>query len=264
VSARAGTGEDRLFLPELRGLDRGLSAPRTARIALLAEVEADLEELRRELMASGLPEAEARARAVQLLLPDGEAAELLARLHASPWERISRRISPARLQMAERTALVLTFLVSFVALLGMARGIDPLLHASRFLLPLAALGGLLVAAILMAVTQIWIRGDDAGATRWAGRVAGLSLLALGLGVLGAAVDLFLVAQAIEAAPGQLLEFSIVAMSRVAALLALAIGLALTGGVAWVILRQRIAIVDARYRRAVGLSGRDSLTSLEDA
>ena len=93
-------------VPVLRQLESGLASPVPARLRILRELEFDLEELQGRFRADGLSDEEARRRAIEALVPDGEALETLDRLHMPWYRRVTRRLSPADLRLAERGALV--------------------------------------------------------------------------------------------------------------------------------------------------------------
>lgn len=249
MSARAVGG----FLPVLREVEAGLSLPIPDRVRILRELEADLLDLSERFVAQGLSPDEARARAREALVPDGEALRALDRLHTPLYRRLTRHVADDRLRMAERIALLVTTTV--VVLLGTSVlwRVDLLSSPSPFLWPVLSVGGVLVALVATKAFQLWIKGDHSRPSQGLGLLQFLSAGSLGLGVVGVLVDFFFMAAAVEAVPADAFQQSVAWLERDSALLAVAILIALVGGLAWFVLAQWVAVIESQHREVLGLN-----------
>ena len=245
------SGTRRLFLPALRALDGRMRAPVPGRTRLLTEMEADLEELTRHLRAQGLAPDEARRRALDVLMPDDAVLQELERLHAAPFERLTRSIPDAHLRRIERwvfASAALAVLTSVVVVLG---GVDLLRHASPFLWPVLAVGSALAAIAARAGFLVWLRLDTDGGARWtAATGAGAAALLL-LGGIGAAIDLHDVAGRIAASPSDAVMLVVGALQQVGGLGVVTLVLSLVAGAVWYATRHRILVLVSRHARVVG-------------
>ncbi|MGI9626479.1 MAG: hypothetical protein ACR2QM_06555, partial [Longimicrobiales bacterium] len=87
---------ERAFLSTLRAVEQQLPTPVPKRIALLRELEDDLEALSDRLITQGLPQEEARRRAVEALVPDPGVLRELARLHRPAYYRYTQGLEGDR------------------------------------------------------------------------------------------------------------------------------------------------------------------------
>ena len=242
----------RPFLPVLRAVERDLSAPIPERVRILRELEHDLEGLRARYVAGGLTPAEAEARALEALVPDGGTLRELGRLHTPLYGRITEGVGEQRLRIAERsafalaTAAVMVFATPALLRAGLLR--DP----SAFLWPVLALGGVLAALIVGKGFETWVKRDHRAADRGLGVLMGLSALVLMVAVAGALVDLIQLAAALERGPELSSTLLLPSLVRDCALLAVAILVAAAGGLTWFVLTQWLGAVRAAQRDVLGL------------
>ena len=241
----------RAFLSTLRRLDRDLTIPVPDRLRILRELEFDLEELHSEFEARGMSAKEARARALDALVPDGAALGELDRLHASHYRRLTRHFNPGRLRTLERSALALiTTAVLFAETIVLLRAVW-LRSPSPFLWPVLGLGALLFAAIAAQSFRLWVKHDHRDPERNFRIILWLSGLTLATGIFGALADFFRLAESLEAEPGlagtlfpEWLEGSCV-------LLSFSLLLALAGGLAWFIPAHWLALVSGSRAELLG-------------
>jgi hypothetical protein len=155
MNARA----QRVFVPTLREVERGLALPIPERLRILREFEYDLQQLWGRLVEEGLSQEEARRRALEALVPDTGTLGELGRLHTPLYRRWTQHLTAGHLRIAERSALVLAttsvLLAQTVALLHA----DLLRDPSPFLWPVLAVGALLFALVVAKSFQLWIKGD---------------------------------------------------------------------------------------------------------
>lgn len=252
------TDASRVFLPTLRKLDGQLAIPLRKRLAVLSELEADLEELTRSLVARGRPEEEARRMALEALVPDGTAMGELRRLHSSTYARLSQRFGRSRLRVIERTALVLVttgvMTIEAAALMGADLSYDP----SPFMWPLLWLTGLLFATIAATAFSLWIKKDHDAARPGTRTILGLSGLVLLSGVVGVTVDLYLLAQAVEALRGEQGALILRWLRRDGALLSVSMLASMAGGLAWFVFTHWLYALGLARAEALGL-GQDHHT-----
>ncbi len=250
----------RAFLPTLRRLDRDLTLPVPDRLRILRELEFDLEALRGELEARGMPAKEARARALDALVPDGATLGELDRLHASHYQRLTRHFSPGRLRTVERSALALTTAAVLLAQTVVLLRADWLRNPSPFLWPVLGLGALLFAAIAAQSFKLWVKHDHQETDRNFRIILLLSGLTLATGIFGALADFFRLAEALEAEPGLAGSLFPEWLAGSCVLLSFSLLLALAGGLAWFIAAQWLAILAGARSELLGHHPSGSLAS----
>ena len=250
----------RAFLPTLRRLDRDLTLPVPDRLRILRELEFDLEALRGELEARGMPAKEARARALDALVPDGATIGELDRLHASHYQRLTRHFSPGRLRTVERSALALTTAAVLLAQTVVLLRADWLRSPSPFLWPVLGLGALLFAAIAAQSFKLWVKHDHQETDRTFRIILLLSGLTLATGIFGALADFFRLAEALEAEPGLAGSLFPEWLAGSCVLLSFSLLLALAGGLAWFIAAQWLAILAGARSELLGHHPSGSLAS----
>lgn len=233
-----GPGDAVRVLSELR-----LPHPERARFA--RELRQDLNALTLELEARGLPPADARRRAREMLLPTGPAREALERLHRPLYHALAARFSPSRMRRWERSALVLLSGAAVVAALVALAHADLLGAPSRFLAPVLVLGVLAVMAALTKAFHLFVmREYQPGRLRTglaaAPALAGLTLAAAAAGFF---TDLYLLAASMEAGPPDPGALVLGFVGRSSALLACGLVLALLAALLWFFLLQWIAGVE---------------------
>ncbi len=246
------TAATRRFLPVLRTLERELTAPIPERLRILRELEHDLEGLRERYIATGLTPAEAEARALEALVPDGGSLRELGRLHAPLYQRLTEGVAERRLRLGERSIFALaTASVLVLETLAVLRS-DFLGDPSPFLWAVLVLGGVLGALVVGKAFEVWIKRDHRTPDRGLGAIVGVSVLALVVGGVGAFVDVYGLAATLERAPelsGQLL---VPTLLRVCALVAVAILVAAAGALTWFVLTHWLGAVKAARRDVLGL------------
>ncbi len=181
-------GAARVFLPTLREVERELAVPIPDRVRLLRELEFDLEELRGRFEAEGMPADEARARALEVLVPDKGTLRELGWVHSPLYRRLTRHFSDTRLRIVERAALALS--TAAVLLVGsrVLLRTDLLGDPSPFVWPVLGLGGLLFAVILAKGFSVWVKGDHRSSGDGLRGIYALAGTTLAVGVGGTLID----------------------------------------------------------------------------
>lgn len=244
----------RRFLPTLRELEDGLALPLPDRVRILRELEFDLEELFRRFLDQGVPVAEARDRAVKTLVPNRRSLGHLTVLHAPLYRRLTRGLPEDRLRRAERWALVATAgLVLALETLAVSR-LDVFSDPSPFLLPVVGLGALMLSLAAANVFRLWIRGDSADPGPGLGALLALTGGILLVGVLGTVADFHALAGVLEKTPGLASTLLLPWLVRSCGLLAVALLLALAGGLIWLALAQWLALASHARMETLGYRG----------
>jgi len=244
-------GSARVFLPDLRALERELPVPIPHRVRILRELEYDLEELSARLMAEGLAVDEARTRALAALVPDRPTLLELANLHGPLYRRLTRHVTESRLRFLERAALAL---VTAGTLLGQALALtraELLRDPSPFLWPVLGLGAVLLTTVLATAFGLWVKGDHRLGTRGIRSVLILSGGVLITGIVGAFTDTYLLASRLSLTPELAASLVPAWMVRSCALLSVSLLLALGGGLGWFVLHQWVQGVEGAHRSALG-------------
>ena len=239
------------FLPTLRRLDRDLSVPLPDRVRILRELEFDLKALSGEFETRGMPAEEARARALDALVPDGATLRELDRLHVPHYRRLTRHFSPGRLRTIERSALVLATVAVLLAETLLLLRADWLRHASPFLWPVLGLGAFLFAAIAAQSFRLWIKHDHRDPAANFRTILLLSGLTLATGVFGVLADFFRLAGILEAEPGLAGSLLLEWLFGSCVLLSFSLLLALAGGLAWFIPAHWLALVSGARAELLG-------------
>lgn len=242
----------RIFLPDLRDLERRIDAPIPERVKILRELEYDLDALRGELIERGMPPDQARRAALQALVPGEHAAGALTRVHTPWYGRITRRMDEDRLTRLERSALIVaTVVVLLLQTAALLRG-RLLEDPSPFLWPVLGLGSVLFAVAAGTGFRAWIKRDDSRPNTGMGLILGVAGITLLTGVTGGFIDTYRFGALLEGSPE--LAGTLVApwLVRTAALLSVSLVLALAGAVAWFVLHQWAATLSASHREALGL------------
>ncbi len=240
------------FAHVLREVGSGLTVPLPARVYILRELAYDLEALSERFAAEGLPLDEARRRASEALVPDAGALHALDRVHAPVYKRFTAHITPERLRLGERWALVLvtaTVLVTGGVALLQADLLD---QASPFLWPVLAQGALLFAAVLAKAFQLWIKRDHAVPWRGLNAILALVCSTVLTGFVGLNLDLYRLASMIESSPDLASTLTPVWLVRDTALSAASLMIALAGVMGWFILRQWLAVTENDQREVLGI------------
>jgi hypothetical protein len=95
------------FQSLLRATDSRMNLPQPIKSRVLLEIAADLEGLCSHYLQQGLSEDESVARATERVDLSDEALQMLIEVHASPWSRITDRMSGRGLARWERIVLAL-------------------------------------------------------------------------------------------------------------------------------------------------------------
>jgi hypothetical protein len=236
----------------LRRLDGELAIPLPERLGVLEELESDLEELTGAFVAQGHDVDRARRMAQEALVPDGTALGELRRIHSSAYARLCQRFGGSRLRVIERTALVVAttgvMVIQAMALMGADLSYDP----SPAMWPILWLSGSLFAATVATAFSLWIKKEHMSVRAGARAILGLSALLLMTAAMGVTVDLYLLAQAIEALEGGWAGLVLDWLIRDGTLLALSMLASMAGGLAWFVFTHWLAALSAARAEALGL------------
>ncbi len=227
------------FVPVLRALDREMTVPVPRRTRFLRELEHDLEALTGRLVEQGVAPDEARRRVLESLVPDGTVIRHLEEVHAPPYRRLTRHLTPSRLRLLERGAWVLSvaaaIVVSSLTLLSTGVLRDPSPHLWAVLL----LAAVLAAQVARTAFGIWVRGPESLDGLAPTAVLALSGLVLAAGIGGVLLDLYALAAEAEADLASATPLA-VWLRREATLLAVALLPALAGALSWFVMSQWLA------------------------
>ncbi len=225
-----------------------LDAPHRARVRIVEELAADLELLHEELVAAGLPPAEARRRAERMLGPSPEVLEELSRVHRPPWQRWAERYG-GRLETGERGLLVAFTLVALGAAVGGLWSGGLLRRPSAFVWPVLVLAALTASVAVVRAVALWggwSPADRSKAEEMDGGLVPLIVLplaAIALALLGSFVGLWDASGALEANPDTAIPVLVGWIRQSMGLLATSLTLTLAAGLAWMGLRTRAARVE---------------------
>lgn len=243
------------FLPALRRLERELRLPILERLKIVRELAFDLEQLQARLMEQGVPAADAGARALDTLVPEGGALGDLRRLHAGPYGRLTRHLPDGTVRALERTALALATLAVLATGTVLMAGADLLRDPSPFLWPVLGLGGLVFAAVAANGFGLWIKGDHARPARGLWVILALSGITLAVGAGGFVADLYRLAALLERSPELTVTETTRWLVRDCALLAATLLVVLCGGLGWFLATQWHTAVTAARMDLLGLGRR---------
>lgn len=241
------------FQAELRAVAEQLDLPQPVRSRILLELAADLEDLTAALLARGESEDEARRRALELLLPSGDAVEALRGVHRPLYQRLVDRFSERTRHRLERLLLA----VVSVSVLGIGIGALTRVHLftspSPFLWPLLALAGLIVGVGLGTLLRLYVVKDH-GLVHLRRGMFVLPVLACAsasVGFIGLVLDFYVTAGAIEAdvrlQPMLLLGW----LRRDMPMLAVALLVMVVAGLFWFLAGLRIAHVEQAEAESLG-------------
>jgi len=247
MSARA----ERPFLPTLREIDRALAVSIPERVAILRELEFDLEELRARLEAEGLTTDEARARALDVLSPDGATLRELERLRTPVYVRLTRGLPGDRLRVIERAALALATLSVLLIEAGLLLDAD-LRVLSPYIWLVLALGALLFATIAGKAFELWIRRDHRRPERGLVAILVLAAATVAAGAGGAFGDLYMLANRIEGGGAPASTLAVEWLVRSCGVVAVALLIAMAGGLAWFVLAHWLALVSGEHGHLLGI------------
>ncbi|WP_310782176.1 hypothetical protein [Candidatus Palauibacter polyketidifaciens] len=212
--------------------------PPRRRLDLLEEVDADAEALQAELERRGYGPAQARRAALRRVVPGTDTLAQLEAQHAPPLGRWAR--GAGWIDRAERLGIVVaTALAGAVACITIL-GTGALGSAAVLAWPQVIVVALLAANWTRAAKHLWIDGDLRPELRrrlWE-RQIGLIVLAVALGALGAAREVWGAFGALEAegfAPPAMWD----AVGRVVSFAALGLSAAIFGLFGWLALTPRL-------------------------
>lgn len=234
--------------PSLREATRRLSAPPGARLRILEELRGDLEDLQATLRAAGVPEAEARRRAEQLLVPGDTALSELSAVHRPLWIRWQSRLP----HQVGWPAVALSGLAGAIGLIALANAAG-LSDLPLFLVPLAGIAAAALVRVGTHVVRVWVLGDSEPARMRAG-IGDLLVAAVGAtaaSASGVLIELYRTASRISTAPDLELVLAIEWVRRSVVLGAAGMVVALACGTGWLFFARRAAVVEQRERALLG-------------
>lgn len=237
----------------LRDVAEGLEAPHYARVRILEELSADLEDLYEALRAQGLTAAEARRRAQAALAPTPEVASALAYVHRPLLTRLVERYSDRTRHGLERSMLaLLTVAMMVLASSGLsAAGLPG--GGSPALVLVLCVGGGAAALSVRAMVRLYIgTGRVAAGVRsmlWMLPAAAGGALAIAL--LDMLLGLARTATAIRSDPAHEAALVLDWVRATAAVNALALLVTLGCAQAWMFLVGRLARMEEEQSAALG-------------
>jgi hypothetical protein len=145
----------------LRDLNARLDLPTRQRALLIREIRADFEGLVASLVAEGLSTEDAVARAVGMLTPTADDADILAGLHRSWYVRLVTHLQPQRVRVAERTGIAVMAVLAAMAPVYVLWRSTAL--SATTLVMLGAVSALVLAHLGWQAFRIVVRGDAVAA-----------------------------------------------------------------------------------------------------
>ncbi|MYA34727.1 MAG: hypothetical protein F4Y33_13915 [Gemmatimonadales bacterium] len=222
----------------LADVERSLAVPPRRRLDVLEEVDADAQALQAELERRGYGPAQARRAALRRVVPGTDTLAQLEAQHAPPLGRWAR--GTGWIDRVERLGIVVaTGLAGAVACITIL-GTGALGSAAVLAWPQVIVVALLAANWTRAAKRLWIDGDLRPELRrrlWE-RQIGLIVLAVALGALGAAREVYGAFGAVEAegfAPPAIWD----AVGRVVSFAAFGLSAAIFGLFGWLALTPRL-------------------------
>lgn len=240
------------FRTSLRELEARLAVPLPARVRILRELESDLEGLQARLVDHGIPSDEARALAEAALLPDAGTARELSQVHGTLYGRLTRGVEEARLRLIERGALAVAAGVVVVGITVALFRSGLLAGPSLQLVLVLGAGLVLLAETARLGFDLWVRGRHEETAPGLDRILVLAAGVLVLGALGALLGLHDLAVLVSLEPDRTGELVLSWLSRTCTVLAVALLLALAGGLAWLCMTQWLAWAGHVRRELLGL------------
>lgn len=199
-------------------------------MAVLAELEADLEDLYRHMRSRGLTGEDAAREAGRRLAPDDETVRRLIRIHSGGWHRLAHRLSNRVRRRVEYGVLGAAALLALLGAGLFVRGAARLVWPDPLLWVVLGLGALVLAAGAGAVARLFVL------RRWsralaAGALPGFALLGGSALATGSVGGLLRLRAALAArATGDLAELELVArLGREATLAATSLCVAFAAG-----------------------------------
>ena len=222
------------FAATLTGISERLDLPQPARSRILLEIAGDMEDLYAAYRREGLPEEEARRRAIAGCDLSDEALAALAAVHHGPVRRQLDRLSARDLRRWERGVLLVVVAAAFQASGWLTRSGRIFDDAGSFAWPLlgVAVVGLVMAGVKF--YQLFLKQDHGrrAVRRRLDAPLGAAVALLWLGFAGCwweVVRLLAGPRATDGAPvAVMFQWAL----RATALLQLSLGLALLCALAW--------------------------------
>lgn len=240
------------FAVALRAAVRNVAAPPGARLRIIEEVGADLEDLYAALRASGVPEAEAKRQAARLLLPDAEAAQALSFVHRPLWARWRDRYGSHR-HVGERLLLAISASVAAIGSMVVVIMTGLLPNSSPFVFVLVGIGAMTLLQATVKAVRIWVAGEssadrirDGTGDLLIGAVA--SPIACGFGIL---YGLYRVASTAFTAPEREGELVLEWLRTSVVLGVLGFSISILCGLCWMLFVHRAAVIEMRERAMLG-------------
>ncbi len=183
-------------------------------------------------------------------MPEEGALLELDRLHRSRRERWAQGLGAERLRMLERGALIVCLVVTLMVETWVLLQADLLSDPSPFLWPVLGLGAALLALIFLEAGTLWTTGS----TSRLGHSLVLAVVGLivATSVVGALFDAYALAEMTTRVGPEVRLWTLAWVAREAALLAVALVLALTGGLAWYLLENWHARLEGARQEVLGL------------
>ncbi len=237
------------FAPLIREISEQLRVPQPARSRILLEIAADLEGIYEHYQEQGMPAEQAAARAKETCVLSGDALESLVRIHQTPFRRLLDRLSEQARTTWERTMLVLVALFIVAVTVRMILAEQLLATASRFLWPVAGMAVIAAVTVLVKAYCLYLKQDHEPRRLRNGLwlLLFLAVMSLGLGHLGAVVELYLTARRIVADDGTTFRNLVGFMQGTSAMLVVSMLVAVAISVLWFVLlgtAQRIERAEA--------------------
>ena len=190
---------------------------------------------------------------MKALVPDRATLTELERLHTPWYRRVIRHLTADRLRLAERSALAIaTASVVLVQTVTLLR-VDLLSDPSPFLWPVLGLGALLFATVVTKIFNLWIKGDHMKPAQGLGTILALAGAIVLTGIGGMIFDLYRMSGTLERSPELANVVAGEWLLRDLSLLSISILLALGGGLAWLVFKQWLSLVDGARSDVLGLN-----------
>jgi hypothetical protein len=224
-----------------------LTVPEPAHSRILLELAADMEDLFRAYVEKGHLEDEARAAVREHFDLSDEALRELARVHDTPIQGILNGLSSHAQSNWERLVLAV-LVVGASLLLGRVVLQEGVIGASSVFVWPVVITALVALGFGVATGRRLFLGADSGLrtpSRGIGRILGLAVLQVFLGMVGIWVELYGGALAIQEAPREALVHLVGWLETASATMTITLGLALGTALLWFLLAGQARRIERR-------------------
>jgi hypothetical protein len=233
------------FTSELRAIAAALDLPAPARARILLELGGDLDDMHEALVGAGMTPAEARRRAIDVLVPEPATLAALVGQHRPFYQRLADGLADPLRHRLERAGLIAGVATLLAFALIVLSDFDLLVDPAAATIPLLALGAAFCGLALWKLFEVHVRRDHRPGRlrRGLGWLPAVATAAVVLALGGIAVDLYLVAGHLEAGAADRTSVLLAWLRRDAAMASLGLIVGSLAIALWIWLSASIARVE---------------------